>query len=244
MEIERKFIPKKLPDHLEDYPCHEIEQGYLCTNPAIRIRKMDDSYFLTYKSSGMMAHEEYEMPLTQEAYLHLRQKTDGMLITKCRYLIPLHAVFSEPAAPAANAPLDKPHVPAQALQNDPSAADAPAPLLDHPSAPDAPAPRLNHPSDALALHSNPPASSLQDHPSDHALAPQDHSAAPLCAPATHMIELDIFRGALDGIILAEVEFASIEEAESFLPPEWFGEDVTYDGRYHNSAMSRGSLTSI
>ena len=27
MEIERKFIPKKLPDHLDQYPFHDIEQG-------------------------------------------------------------------------------------------------------------------------------------------------------------------------------------------------------------------------
>ncbi len=168
MEIERKFIPKYLPDHLEDYSYHEIEQGYLCTNPTIRIRKMDDSYFLTYKGSGMMAHEEHEMPLTQEAYLHLRKKTDGMLITKRRYLIPFQAK---------------------------DAASAPAPA---------------------------------------------HTQVP--SAASYTIELDLFREALDGITLAEVEFSSIEEAESFIPPDWFGEDVTYDGRYHNSAMSRGSLT--
>lgn len=35
MEIERKFLIKKglLPAELESYPFHEIEQGYLCTNP-------------------------------------------------------------------------------------------------------------------------------------------------------------------------------------------------------------------
>ena len=33
MEIERKFlIPKEnLPTDLASYPCHRIEQGYLCT---------------------------------------------------------------------------------------------------------------------------------------------------------------------------------------------------------------------
>lgn len=150
MEIERKFIPKQLPDHLEQYPYHEIEQGYLCTNPVIRIRKQDNSYFLTYKSAGMMAHEEYEMPLSEESYLHLRKKADGILITKRRYLLPLDA--------------------------------------------------------------------------------------------SHKIELDIFQGSLKGVTLAEVEFASIEEANAFIPPEWFGEDVTYDKRYHNSEMSKGALS--
>ena len=50
MEIERKFLIRQLPEHLEQYPCLQIEQGYLCTNPVVRIRKQDDSYFLTYKS--------------------------------------------------------------------------------------------------------------------------------------------------------------------------------------------------
>lgn len=51
-------------------------------------------------------------------------------------------------------------------------------------------------------------------------------------------ELDIFEGAFKDLLLIEVEFTSIDEAESFTPPEWFGEDVTYDKRYHNSYMSR------
>ena len=33
---------------------------------------------------------------------------------------------------------------------------------------------------------------------------------------------------------------TLEEAENFTPPEWFGEDVTFDGSYHNSAMSKGA----
>ena len=81
------------------------------------------------------------------------------------------------------------------------------------------------------------ACSLQDAASAPAPA---HTQVP--SAASYTIELDLFREALDGITLAEVEFSSIEEAESFIPPDWFGEDVTYDGRYHNSAMSRGSLT--
>ena len=149
MEIERKFIPKQLPQHLEQFPFHDIEQGYLCTAPVVRIRKMDDSYFLTYKSDGMLAHEEYEMPLSPEGYLHLREKADGILISKRRYLIPL-------------------------------------------------------------------------------------------APS-YTVELDLFHGPLEGIVLAEVEFSSVEEANRFVPPDWFGEDVTYDSRYHNSEMSKGAL---
>lgn len=36
-----------------------------------------------------MTREEYNLPLTAESYAHLRKKTDGLLITKKRYCIPL-----------------------------------------------------------------------------------------------------------------------------------------------------------
>ena len=51
-------------------------------------------------------------------------------------------------------------------------------------------------------------------------------------------ELDIFEGRFAGLILVEVEFDSVEQAESFTPPAWFGKEVTYDKRYHNSYLSR------
>jgi len=51
------------------------------------------------------------------------------------------------------------------------------------------------------------------------------------------IELDIFEPPFSGLVLAEVEFDSEEEANSFLPPDWFGEDVTWSSRYHNSTLS-------
>lgn len=88
LEIERKFLVHTLPAQLETYPFYEIEQGYLCTEPVVRIRRQDDSYYLTYKSKGLMVREEYNLPLTREAYEHLKTKTDGHLICKKRYLIP------------------------------------------------------------------------------------------------------------------------------------------------------------
>ena len=89
MEIERKFLLNRLPDHLKSYPCRHIEQGYLCTGPVVRIRKDNDKYELTYKSKGQMVREEYNLPLTQKSYEHLREKIDGRLIVKKRYMIPL-----------------------------------------------------------------------------------------------------------------------------------------------------------
>ena len=52
------------------------------------------------------------------------------------------------------------------------------------------------------------------------------------------IELDQFYKPMNDLLLAEVEFPSLEEANTFVPPEWFGEDVTFDTAYHNSTMSR------
>ena len=103
MEIERKFTLKSLPDNLESYPSHHIEQVYLNYNPVVRARKQDDEYYLTYKGSGMMARDESNLPLNEESYYHLREKADGSVISKRRYLIPLeHPGFKEgfPTPPA------------------------------------------------------------------------------------------------------------------------------------------------
>ncbi|MCI9546472.1 MAG: CYTH domain-containing protein [Lachnospiraceae bacterium] len=147
MEIERKYLVAKenLPKDLHRHPHLEIEQAYLSNDPVVRIRKQDDSYYLTYKSKGLMVREEYNLPLTEQAYLHLREKADGIVLTKTRYQIPL-------------------------LQK-------------------------------------------------------------LTA------ELDVFHGKYQGLFLVEVEFESEEAAESFTPPDWFGEDVTFSSRYHNSTLA-------
>lgn len=146
MEIERKYLLRNLPEHLESYPYKQIEQGYLNTEPVVRIRRSDDTYTLTYKGKGLMVREEYNLPLNAESFAHLKEKIDGRLIKKRRYLIPL-----------------------------------------------------------------------------------DDS---------HTIELDIFESDLAPLQLAEVEFATEEEANSFVPPAWFGEDVTFSTKYHNSTLSR------
>ena len=52
------------------------------------------------------------------------------------------------------------------------------------------------------------------------------------------IELDVFASPFDGLWLAEVEFESEEQANTFTPPEWFGEEVTWSSEYHNSTLSR------
>ena len=122
MEIEKKYLIRRLPENLEQYECKRIAQGYLCTAPVVRIK---------------------------EAYEHLLPKIDGLLISKTRFLIPL--------------------------------------------------------SDGLTA------------------------------------ELDIFDGELAGLTMVEVEFTTIEQADQFIPPEWFGEDVTNSGKYHNSYLSQHGL---
>ena len=100
MEIERKFTLKQLPEKLESYPYHTIEQAYLNTSPVVRVRQQDDSYYLTYKGSGMMSREEYNLPLDKESYQHLLQKADGNVISKKRYVIPLeHPQFTADFVP-------------------------------------------------------------------------------------------------------------------------------------------------
>ena len=54
----------------------------------------------------------------------------------------------------------------------------------------------------------------------------------------HVIELDIFENDLAPLVLAEVEFETEEEANAFVPPEWFLKDVTFDHHYHNSYLSK------
>ncbi len=88
MEIERKFLITTLPENLESYPYHTLEQAYLCTDPVVRVRRSDDEYLLTYKSRGLMSREEYNLPLNAESYNHLKAKADGNIITKKRYEIP------------------------------------------------------------------------------------------------------------------------------------------------------------
>lgn len=51
------------------------------------------------------------------------------------------------------------------------------------------------------------------------------------------LEVDVFEGELEGLVLAEVEFESDSEADAFEPPGWFGEEVTGDDRYLNESLA-------
>ena len=96
MEIEKKFAVLKMPSDLEKYKKEEIEQGYLCIKPTVRIRKSDNEYTLNYKWKQKGSQEtiaiqniEYTMPLTKENYEILLNKIENNLIKKDRYKIPI-----------------------------------------------------------------------------------------------------------------------------------------------------------
>ncbi|MCR5468749.1 MAG: CYTH domain-containing protein [Lachnospiraceae bacterium] len=146
MEIERKYLIdlESVPFDYKSYPAKVIEQGYLSTAPVVRVRKSNDSYELTYKGKGNIEREEYNHPLTKEAYEHLVKKADGCIIKKIRYNIPY---------------------------------------------------------------------------------------------LKYTIELDVFLNDLAPLVVAEVEFETREEADSFTPPDWFGEDVSDKREYKNSYLS-------
>jgi CYTH domain-containing protein len=50
-------------------------------------------------------------------------------------------------------------------------------------------------------------------------------------------ELDVYSGAHDGLVTAEIEFSSLEESEAFEPPAWLGRDVTGDRRFAAQSLA-------
>ena len=99
---------------------------------------------LSYKGRGLLEREEYNLPLTAEAYESLKGKIEGRLIEKRRYILPF---------------------------------------------------------------------------------------------GKYKIELDIFKGKLEGLIYAEVEFPSKEEAENFAAPEWFNRELTEEPGNSNADLA-------
>ena len=149
MEIERKFLVNKLPESLNQYPHIEIEQGYLCTSPTVRIRKAGDVFWLTIKEktvteSTAIHNREEEFRLSEDKYNRLKSKCDGRMVIKTRYMIPVGRLTAE---------------------------------------------------------------------------------------------LDIFHGHHEGLRIVEVEFPSTIEADTFVPPDWFGTDVSSDTRFTNSYLA-------
>jgi CYTH domain-containing protein len=54
-------------------------------------------------------------------------------------------------------------------------------------------------------------------------------------------EIDEYAGALDGLVVAEVEFPGEEAARAFEPPAWFGRELTDDWRYANRSLASDGI---
>jgi adenylate cyclase len=52
-----------------------------------------------------------------------------------------------------------------------------------------------------------------------------------------IFELDVYEGALAGLVTLEVEFASEEDANAWTPPPWAGPDVTGDTAFANQTLA-------
>jgi CYTH domain-containing protein len=53
----------------------------------------------------------------------------------------------------------------------------------------------------------------------------------------YKMEIDVYRGSLAGLTVAEVEFPSASASEGFAPPPWCGPEVTEDARYKNVSLA-------
>lgn len=147
MEIERKFLIKKPPNNLLDFESHRIAQGYVSTEPVMRIRQLDDKYLFTIKSTGLLERIEVEKELSKTEFDDLSTMVKGNVISKTRYKFP----YNE-----------------------------------------------------------------------------------------YTVELDIFDGKFEGLVMAEIEFPDKEKAESFSAPDFLSVDVTNDPDFQNSKMSEMS----
>lgn len=52
----------------------------------------------------------------------------------------------------------------------------------------------------------------------------------------HAWEIDVFEGENKGLVVAEIELATL--GEPFSKPSWVGEDVSHDIRYYNTSLSK------
>ena len=56
---------------------------------------------------------------------------------------------------------------------------------------------------------------------------------------SHLFEVDVFSGKLQGLVIAEVELSAADEQLDL--PKWIGQEVTGDSRYYNSDLAKKGL---
>jgi CYTH domain-containing protein len=180
MEIERKYLVASLPEDLDSYPHVEIEQGYLCTSPTVRIRRMGDAHILTVKEN---------LPPSP---------------------------LSERGAQRAGCAL-----PGRGAQ-------APVELRQRP-------PAIHNREEEFTLSSE--AYTRLRSKCEGRMVAKTRYRVPLPSHPGLTAELDIFHGFHEGMTLVEVEFPDTATANAFVPPDWFGMDVSNDPRYRNSYLA-------
>lgn len=52
-----------------------------------------------------------------------------------------------------------------------------------------------------------------------------------------VMELDIYKGKHQGLVVCEIEFSSEEEASRFEIPSWLGKEITYDISFRNKILA-------
>ncbi|HKP05227.1 MAG TPA: CYTH domain-containing protein [Chthoniobacterales bacterium] len=52
-----------------------------------------------------------------------------------------------------------------------------------------------------------------------------------------VVEIDLYHGRHEGLVVAEVEFDDEDSALNFSRPDWLGDDVTGDPRYSNQLLA-------
>ena len=91
LEIERKFLLRRLPADLSRAKRHRILQGYLATQPDerhVRLRKKGKNSSLTFKRVRGQVRDEREIALTAKQFAALWPATAGRRLQKMRYEIP------------------------------------------------------------------------------------------------------------------------------------------------------------
>ena len=148
LEIERKFLPKELPEEFKCFSPNEIEQGYLAVGrdkSHVRLRRQGRACSLTFKRGYAPKREEREIQLNRAQFETLWPATAGRRLTKVRYNLRWRK---------------------------------------------------------------------------------------------HTIEIDVYGGSNDGLIVAEVEFPDAKSCRAFRPPKWLGKEVTGVPRYSNTSLAR------
>ena len=52
-----------------------------------------------------------------------------------------------------------------------------------------------------------------------------------------VVEIDVYTGKHEGLVVAEVEFDDEQSAREFQVPDWLGKDVSHDRRYSNQLLA-------